>query len=550
MLDYLEIRKSHAGGESIRSISRRLGHCQKTIGRVISSATGEPLPYTRSKAVGYPKLGAFVEIIRQIIADDESAPRKQRHHAKRIYERLKSEHGYTGSYYPVRRYHASLVQSNRETFMRLDHEPGRRMEFDFGQVRVDYPEGRRTTNVLIGIWTYSNHPFLMALPSQRSESILEGMKSAFEFFGCVPKEVWWDNPKALAVEILRGRDRTLNPTYAALASHYRFDPLFCMPRKGQEKSDVERTVFALERRACTPVPKANDLADFNRQLLAFSLAEQSRIVDRQTQTIAAHFELDKKNALPLPVTRFDACIKRVGVVDKYQSVIFETNRYSVPHRSAFAQVTIKAYADKVVIVHQAQVVAEHRRSHGRHESLIDPLHFLAALEQKPAWLDHAPALRDWKLPASFEQLRTTFKTVLGPRNGNRHYIRVLQLLLRHPTARIDQVIGMLLHKPHLSAELIAHTADQLAGKTDLNQPGQNQPLFRSTDERRIAVRVQVPMPDLRQFDRLLSTSLLPQENHECNPPRTSIGIADDAAAASSENPAFADDAQRVCQARS
>lgn len=302
MLDYLEIRKSRSGGESIRSISRRLGHCQKTISRVILSATGEPLPYTRSKAIGYPKLGAFVEIIRQIIADDESAPRKQRHHAKRIYERLKSEHGYTGSYYPVRRYYASLVQSNRETFMRLDHEPGRRMEFDFGQVQVDYPEGRRTTNVLIGIWTYSNHPFLIALPSQRSESILEGMKSAFEFFGCVPKEVWWDNPKAVAVEILRGRDRTLNPTYAALASHYRFDPLFCMPvlLVPARLSDVERTVFALERRACTPVPKAIDLADFNRQLLCFSRAEQNRIVDQQTQTIAAHFELDKKNALPLP----------------------------------------------------------------------------------------------------------------------------------------------------------------------------------------------------------------------------------------------------------
>ena len=95
MLDYLEIRKSRAAGESIRSISRRLGHCQKTISRAISSQTGEPLPYTRTKAVGYPKLGPFVEIIRRIIADDESAPRKQRHHARRIYERLKAEHGYT-----------------------------------------------------------------------------------------------------------------------------------------------------------------------------------------------------------------------------------------------------------------------------------------------------------------------------------------------------------------------------------------------------------------------------------------------------------------------
>lgn len=134
VLDFLEIRKAHAAGESIRSIAARLGHCQKSVGRAIRSETGEPPGYRRSKPVGYPKLGPFVAIIAQILRDDESAPRKQRHHAKRIHERLRTEHGYTGSYYPARRYVASLRQSTRETFMRLDHMPGRRMEFDFGQV--------------------------------------------------------------------------------------------------------------------------------------------------------------------------------------------------------------------------------------------------------------------------------------------------------------------------------------------------------------------------------------------------------------------------------
>jgi transposase len=383
VLDFLEIRKAHAAGESIRSIAARLGHCQKSVGRAIRSETGEPPGYRRSKPVGYPKLGPFVAIIAQILRDDESAPRKQRHHAKRIYERLKSEHGYTGSYYPVRRYVASLRQSTRETFMRLDHAPGRRMEFDFGQVQVDYPDGRRTTDVLSGVWTYSNCPFLIALPSQRTESILEGMSRAFEFFGCVPREVWWDNPRAVAVEILRGRDRTLNPAYAALVSHYRFDPLFCMPAKGQEKSDVEQSVFALERRACTPVPKADDLADLNRQLLAFCMAERNRIVAHQTVTIGVNFDSEKPHALPLPTHRFDACIKRAGLVDKYQTVMFETNRYSVPHGAAFAKVTVKAYVDRVAIVHKGQVVSEHRRGYGRHESFIDPLHFVAALSRMP-----------------------------------------------------------------------------------------------------------------------------------------------------------------------
>ncbi len=365
VLDYLEIRKAHAAGESIRSIALRLGHCHKSVQKAIRSPCGEPSPYQRTRPVGYPKLGPFVAVIAQILHDDESAPPKQRHHARRIYERLKAEHANTGSYYPVRRYVASLRQRGRETFMRLDHAPGRRMEFDFGQVQVDYPDGRRKTNVLSGVWTYSNCPFLIALPTQRSEAILEGMKSAFEFFGCVPREVWWDNPRAVAIAILRGRDRTLNPAYAALASHYRFDPLFCMPARGQEKSDVERSVFALERRACTPVPKAKTLTDLNGQLLAFCIAERGRVVAHQAMTIGENFEAEKASAMQLPAHRFDACIKRVGLVDKYQSVMFETNRYSVPHTSAFAKVMVKAYVDRLAIVHKGEVVAEHRRGYGR-----------------------------------------------------------------------------------------------------------------------------------------------------------------------------------------
>ena len=549
MLDFLEIRKAHAAGESIRSIASRLGHCQKSVSRAIQSQTGEPLPYTRTKPVGYPKLGEFVAIIRQILVDDESAPRKQRHHAKRIYERLKAEHGYTGSYYPVRRYIASLGQSNRQTFMRIDHVPGRRMEFDFGQVQVDYPRGRRTTDVFSGVWTYSNCPVLIALQSQRCESILEGTKSALEFFGCVPREVWWDNPRAVAIEILRGRERTLNPAYAALASHYRFDPLFCMPAKGQEKSDVERSVFALQRRACTPVPKANDLTDLNRQLLAFCLAERDRIVAHQSKTIGQNFELEKTSAMSLPAHRFDACIKRAGLVDKYQTVTFETNRYSVPHTSAFAKVTVKAYVDRVAIVNRGQVVAEHRRGYGRHESFIDPLHFVAALERKPAWLDHVPAMRDWKLPESFERLRQTFKTQLGPRTGERHYIRVLQLLMRHPTARIDRAIGMLIHQPTITAERIEQTADRIA-------VGDNSPsLPIDVDQHGEAIRraggeafgVQVPMPDLRRFDRLLSATPFEGEDSD---EHDNSGTADAAFAASSQSAEIADDAERICQALS
>jgi transposase len=107
----------------------------------------------------------------------------------------------------------------------LEHAPGQRVECDFGHIWVDFPEGRRQVPVLLVIWAYSYCPFVIALPSERTEAILHGSVQAFEFFGCVPKELWWDNPKTVAVTILRGRERRLNERYVVLASHYNFERL-------------------------------------------------------------------------------------------------------------------------------------------------------------------------------------------------------------------------------------------------------------------------------------------------------------------------------------
>ena len=175
------------------------------------------------------KLEQFHDRILEILKLDEAAPPKQRHTAMRIFERLRDEHDYVGGYDAVRRFVKKHRESKRETFIPLDHAAGQRVEADFGEISVDFPDGRRKVNVLILVWSYSNAPFAIALPTQRTEAILEGMSQAFEFFGCVPKEVWWDNPKTVATAILEGREHTINERYAALASHFAFDPLYCMP---------------------------------------------------------------------------------------------------------------------------------------------------------------------------------------------------------------------------------------------------------------------------------------------------------------------------------
>lgn len=459
---YLAIRIAHEKEESKRSIAQRLHHSQRTVARAIASPTGQPPGYARQRPVVFPKLGSFVAVIDAILLADDSAPLKQRHTSMQLYRRLVADHQYRGQYDQVRRYVNKHRRCRRETLIPLDHSPGERMECDFGEVAVDYPAGRRTTDVLIVTWSFSHAVFLIALPSQRTESVLHGMVAAFEFFGAVGREVWWDNPKTIATVVLKGRERVLNGDYAALASHYRFDPRACMPAKGQEKPDAESGVKALQRRACTPVPVAEDLAGFNRQLLAFCIAERDRIVSGQTQTIGQRLELEKPHAIALPIHRFDPCISRPVLIDKYQTAAFENNRYSVPKWAAFTSATVKAYIDRIEIVAGEQVIAAHARGRGRDEWIVDPLHYVAALSVRPHALDHSRMFKDWALPGIFNELRQRLEREHGPNAGLRQYIRVLQLLAEHPAQRLAESIRRLWHRLHLRCEHIQDKAQQIA----------------------------------------------------------------------------------------
>ena len=230
-------------------------------------STPEPQPYTRTKEREAPKLGRFKPVIDQILADDEQAPPKQRHTAMQVFRRLRGEpHPYGGGYDQVRRYISGHRQRHEVTFIPLSHDPGQRLELNFGHIYADFPDGRRQVPVLIPTWSFSNFAFAISLPTERIEAVLAGMVAGFEFFGCVPREGWWDNPRTVATDILRGRQRQMNVRYAALASHYGFEPLFCMPAAATEKPAAEHKVYVLQRRWCTPVPRVRDHDDLNAYL--------------------------------------------------------------------------------------------------------------------------------------------------------------------------------------------------------------------------------------------------------------------------------------------
>ena len=497
--DYGAIRRARRDGKSIRQIAGEFQHSRNTIRKILKQAEPNPFPSTRDRFA--PLLGPVQTIIDQILVDDEIAPPKQRHTAAQVFRRLRDEHDYRGGYAQVQRYLRKHRRRYKETVIPLGHLPGERLEADFGHIHVDFPDGRRLVPFLVTTWAYSNAPFVLRIPFERTEAILEGMVAAFEFFGCVPKEVWWDNPRTVATLILLGRERQCHSSYVALASHYVFAPLFCMPAHGNEKPDAEGTVKAVQKRFATPVPCVADLDELNTVFRKRCEAERERVVQSLfgSFTIKDRLAEDRAAASPLPKHRFDPCVIKPAVaVDKYQSVAFDGNRYSVPRSFAFQMVSVKGYVDRVVIVAHGQVVATHERSLEKQTMILDPIHYLVALGRKPGALDHAPVFRDWKLPACFAEVRAELERIHGAMGGSRRFVRVLQLLGEHPMARVTQAIEACLRDHLHSAEAVIQRTRSLAAieatKRDAAVPA----------EAPAASRVDVPLPDLSRFNQLLS----------------------------------------------
>jgi hypothetical protein len=279
-----------------------------------------------------------------------------------------------------------------------------------------------------------------------------------------------------------------------------------MPARGNEKPDAENTVRAVQRRFSTPVPRVKDLDELNLYFRQRCEAERARTVQSLFGPfeIGARFAEEQAAADPLPNHRFDPCVIRLAApVDKYQTVAFERNRYSVPREFAFQMVAVRGYVDRVVIVAGSQVIATHARSLLRDTLVLDPLHYLATLARKPGALDHAPVYRDWKLPACFTELRAKLEEHHGAMAGARRFVLVLQLLADHPMARVRQAIEACLREQLVSAEAVRQRTCTLAAREAQPCPSPSW-----TTELSTAPEVQVPLPDLSRFNQLLDDSAI------------------------------------------
>jgi hypothetical protein len=261
----------------------------------------------------------------------------------------------------------------------------------------------------------------------------------------------------------------------------------------------------VQRRFATPVPRVADLDELNASLRLRCQAERERIVHSLSGPfkIGARFAEEEVAAAPLPNHPFDACVIRpTASVDKYQTVAFDRNRYSVPRPFAFQMVTVKGYIDRVVIVAAGQVIATHVRSLQCKTLILEPIHYLATLGRKPGALDHAPVYRDWKLPACFTTLRAELEQHHGAEAGARRFVRVLQLLGDHSLDRVRRAVEACQLDQLISAEAIIERTRSFA-----TIESQTRCASSSAPDCMPASPVHVPLPDLNRFNQLLNTAV-------------------------------------------
>ncbi len=407
---------------------------RKTVRKMLAYSV--PPGYRRSAPPRRPKLDAFTGIIDRILEEDRGSHRKQRHTAKRIFERLRDEYGFTGGYTIVKDYVRGRQLGSREMFVPLHHAPGH-AQVDFGEAMAVIGGVARKVRFFAFDLPHSDAPFVKAYPAETSEAFCDGHVAAFAFFGGVPRSILYDNTTLAVARILGDGTRQRTRVFSELQSHYLFADRFGRPGKGNDKGKVEGLVGFIRRNYLVPIPRYESFEALNADLAARCSGRLGDRLRRHAETIGERLVRDREAFLALPASPYDACDRRPGRVSSLSLVRYRNNDYSVPVAYGHREVLIRGYVDTVVISCGSEVIARHRRSYEREDLIFDPLHYLPLIEKKIGALDQAAPLAGWELPEAFATLRRLMEARMG-KAGKREYVQVLRLL---ETFRLVEVEG-------------------------------------------------------------------------------------------------------------
>ena len=418
---------------SVRELADRHGTHRRTVRQALADAV--PPPRKEYPARPRPAIDEWVTVIDGWLIADKDAPRKQRHTARRIWQRLVAEHQATCSEVTVSRHVAKrrveLGLLQREVSIPQTHLAGAEAEVDFGEFYATI------AGLVVKCWmfvmrlSHSGKAFHVAFGTQAQEAFLEGHVLAFEYFGGVPGRIRYDNLKPAVIRVLKGRDRTESERFTALRSHYGFDSFFCRPGLdgAHEKGGVEGEIGRFRRRHLVPVPAVTSLAELNDVIAAADRADDDRVITGRPITIGAAFATEFSELMGLPAEPFDCARLLHARVDNRARVSVRQCFYSVPARYAGRRLPVRLTARTVEIYDGPRLVASHERAVGRYVEVLCLDHYLEVLKTKPGALPGATALAQAKargvFTASHQSYWDAARSARGDAKGTRALIAIL-----------------------------------------------------------------------------------------------------------------------------
>jgi len=430
------IRRWHfREGMPIREIERRTGLSRNTIRKYLRSGAVEPAFAVPDRP---SKLDPFAEKLSGWLRTEAGKSRKQRRTAKQMHADLATL-GYQGSYGRVaafaRVWKAARQQdaqiSGRGVFVPLTFPPGDAFQFDWSEDWAVLGGERTKLQVAHTKLSHSRAFIVRAYLIQTHEMLFDALTQAFRVLGGVPRRGIFDNMRTAVDRIGTGKARQINARFAAMASHYLFEPEFCNPASGWEKGQVEKNVQDARRRLWQPLPRFPDLAELNAWLEASCLAQWQTIQHGGLPGSVADVHAEELCSL-MPAGRpFDGFVEHTKRVSPTCLIHFERTRYSVPASLANRPVSLRVYPERLVIVAEGQILCEHTRvidrsHHLPGRTIYDWRHYLAVIQRKPGALRNGAPFSE--MPEGFRRLQGHLLKRAG---GDREMVEILALVLLH-----------------------------------------------------------------------------------------------------------------------
>jgi transposase len=491
---------------SIRELAERHKVHRRAVRQALASAL--PPPRKEYGARSRPAIDPWTAVIDAWLIADQDVHRKQRHTARRVWQRLVAEHGAVLSEVTVSRYvtrrRVELDLVKVEVFIPQSHEPGAEAEVDFGEFYATIAGQQVKVWMFVMRLSHSGRAFHIAYGTQAQEAFLEGHVLAFQHFGGVPGRVRYDNLKPAVTRILKGRDRDEAERFVALRSHYGFESFFCQPglKGAHEKGGVEGEIGRFRRRHLVPVPKDASLGELNEHITAADLLDDTRVITGRPITIGAAFAAEREALMPLPSEAFDPARLLDARVDKRARISVRQCYYSVPARYVARRLSVRLSARTVEVFDGPKQVAVHERAFGRYVEVLLLDHYLEVLKTKPGGLPGATALVQAKASGAFTHTHQRYWDVVRRAHGDAAGTRALvEVLLAHrtmPAAVLIDAMDRAVHTGALDPQVVL--IDARAGQAAHVAPVIPIAALAKYDR---------PAPSLTDYDQLLTERTSP-----------------------------------------